>query len=84
MSNHDAGRLLNEVLCILEKREIFQYLGKEETLKFLREVKSAGYRHDCNDYEILDDLGERLKICYECWRYRDELEDGRCKEGCLP
>ena len=80
MSNHSGSYMLNTVLNILDENKVFQFLGKEKTLKFLKSIRSIGIDYDCNNGEILDEIGEKLKICYACWSYSDRLEDGMCDE----
>lgn len=80
MSNHDGSYLLNEVLLLLDKQKVFDFLGKEKTLAFLNEIRTIGNCHDCNNGEILDGIGGTLKVCYCCWNYSNKLEDGICEQ----
>lgn len=80
MSNHSGSYMLNEVLCLLDEQNFFKYLGKEKTLKFLNDVREVGDRYDCNEGEILEEIGEELSICYECWDYGKNFEYGACEE----
>ena len=80
MSNHSGSHMLNAVLNVLDENNVFQFLGKEKTLKFLKSIRNIGLDYDCNDGEVLDEIGEKLKVCYTCWDYSDFLEDGICNE----
>ena len=53
--------------------DIFKILGEEKTLKLLNEIRIIGFDNDCNNGEILDDIGTKLKVCYECYKYREKL-----------
>ena len=78
MSNHAGSDLTNNILCLLDENDIFKILGKKKTLEFLDAVRLIGCENDCNDGEILDVIGEKLKICYQCWEYSEKLQDGIC------
>ena len=40
-----------------------------------------GFDEDCNNGEILEDIGEELGICYICLRQKDNIKFGLC-ENC--
>jgi hypothetical protein len=80
MSNHTESYLINDIIKIFDKYEVFEFLGKEKTLKLLLEIKDLGSERDCNDDEILYKIGNKLKLCYECWQYTDKLDIGRCEK----
>ena len=80
MSNHSGSYIINNILNVLDEFNIFKILGKEETLKLLNEIRSIGYDNDCNDGEILEDIGEKLKVCYQCYEYSKKLEYGVCEQ----
>ena len=80
MSNHDGSYMLNDILILLEEYKFFTTLTKKEISKFCQKVKSIGGEHDCNNGEIFDGIGERLKICYWCFNSAEEMVDGICKE----
>jgi recombinational DNA repair protein RecR len=80
MSNHSGSYMLNEILKMLEKESIFEYLGKEKTQKIVFDIINMSYQYDCNPGEILEDIGERVGICYYCKRPADEFCDGVCKK----
>ena len=78
MSNHDGSYMLNEVLILLEKEQIFEQIGREKTVALVEAIVGMSYAHDCNIGEILEDIGERLGICSCCGTVTWELEDGYC------
>ncbi len=82
MSNHSGSYLINNVLIRLDDYEVFTLLGKEKTLQLLSEIRKIGRDYDCNDGEILDEIGEKLNICYQCWKYGDSLDFGVCVKCC--
>jgi recombinational DNA repair protein RecR len=79
MSNHDGSYMLNDVLKLLEKESIFEIIGQEKSQKIALDFIKIGNGHDCNNGEILDDIGERLKICYCCLKISNEFKNGLCK-----
>lgn len=78
MSNHSGSYLINEILCLLDEFKFFKSIGQEKTLTFLKDIKKLSYGYDCNDGEILEELGEKLKVCHTCWEYSDDLKYGVC------
>ena len=83
MSNHEGGRLLNEVISKLDEKGVFEFLGTQKTHEFLKDiVETATRKHDCNPGEILEGHASRFQICYICLERSQELEDGICQK-CL-
>lgn len=81
MSNHSGGYMLNDVLKLLHKEKFFESLSKESTKKFIKNIIDVGYANDCNNGEILEDIGEKLGICYSCLNYSDKIShSGLCKK----
>jgi hypothetical protein len=79
MSNHEGGRLLNEVISKLDEKGVFEFLGTQKTHEFLKDiVKMATWKYDCNSGEILEGHTSRFQICYVCLEGSQELEDGIC------
>jgi hypothetical protein len=79
MSNHEGGRLLNNVILKLDEKGVFEFLGKEETHKFLKEIVNLAQRtYDCNSEEILEGYTSRFQICYICLESSENLLDGLC------
>ncbi len=80
MSNHWGGELLNSALILLVDYNFYTTLGKENTLKFINEIIVLGMDNDCNAGEILDGIGQHLRICYQCIKYAKKIdkESGIC------
>lgn len=64
---------------MLEKESVFEYLGREKTQKMVMDIISLSFEHDCNPGEILEDIGERVGVCYYCHSSADEFCEGVCK-----
>ncbi len=79
MSNHSGSYMLNNVLMMMEERSVFKLLGKEETQALVIDIIKMSEQYDCNPGEILDDIGERVGVCYYCQNPADEFHDGICK-----
>ncbi len=80
MSNHDGSYMLNEVLVLLDKYSVFDWLGKEKAKQFVDDVIYISRGHDCNMGEVLEGIGEKFDLCYECCRPTTEFVDGICRE----
>ncbi len=79
MSNHEGGRLLNDVISKLDEKGVFEFLGNEETHKFLKEIVDLAQRiYDCNSGEILEGYTSRFQICYICLERSENLYNGLC------
>lgn len=78
MSNHSGSYMLNEVLVLLEKKGFFAKLEPQVVHAFLSEMVGIGWNYDCNQSEILMNIGERLGVCYYCMRPAQSFEDGLC------
>jgi hypothetical protein len=66
MSNHTGSYMLNDVLKMLERYGVFGFLGEARTYELVMEIVRLGGYCDCNDEEMLREIGERLEICYTC------------------
>lgn len=80
MSNHSGSDMLNEVLCKAEDMGIFKQIGKDKAVEFILALVEIGEDHDCNSWEILENIGEKLGICYGCLKPSDNLKYGLCKD----
>ncbi len=81
MSNHDGSHMLNDVLLLLGKYGFFDGLTQDKILEFANDVVKIGCYHDCNNGEIFDEIGKRLKYCYCCNKFSAEIgEEGLCQE----
>ncbi len=78
MSNHRGSYLLNSVLHLLDDFDVYNNLGKEKTLALMKQVRKLSQRYDCNSGEILEKIGAKLGICYQCWEYSDRFANGIC------
>ena len=83
MSNHSGSYMLNATLRLLDEYQVFNFPGKQNTIKFLQDINYISNQYDGNFGEVLEELGEEWGICYECIRYSDNIEYGICK-NCLP
>ena len=86
MSNHTGGYLLNYALHRFVENGLIEQLGKQAFQRIVLDITTyATRKYDCNSYEILDELGERLDICYNCEKVVQELKERVCpkcrKEG---
>jgi len=81
MSNHDGGEMLKGVLELLDKYKFYENLGKDQTLSFIKNVIEIANGWDCNTYEVLGNIGIKLRICHYCMKYGDDIdEEGFCTE----
>ena len=78
MSNHSGSYMLNGLLVMLERESFFSKIGPARTAEFVSDVLGLAVDHDGNPGEVLDGIGARLGICYQCRRRSDELEHGVC------
>lgn len=84
MSNHAGSYQLNDVLKLLHAYRFFDTLEKERILSFIKSIVEIGNAYDCNNGEILDEIGKELGICYYCINFADEIDEGgvcvKCNE----
>jgi hypothetical protein len=81
MSNHSGGRMLNDVIGILEKSDVFKLLGQDKSRAMVLEiVKVACWQYDCNGDEILEGVGEQVGICYCCAEPATTFRKGLCEK----
>ena len=78
MSNHSGSFMLNSLLVMLERDSFFSKIGPARTEEFVSDILGLAFSYDGNSDEVLDGIGERLGICYQCCRRSDELEYGVC------
>jgi hypothetical protein len=72
--------MLNEVLELLEKNDVFETLGRDKTQRLVLDIVNISCDYDCNPGEILCSIGERLGICYYCLKPGTDFEDGICSD----
>ena len=85
MSNHSGSMMLNQVLFLLkDEYDFFVNIDSKIKASFLSDVLTIGYDYDCNDGEILQDLGQELEFCYSCHEIDTEFEEEGdiCKNCC--
>lgn len=79
MSNHQGSYMLNSILRMLDRYAVFEAIGPEKTQEIVLEMlKVYPYNYDCNTSEILEGLGERFGVCYNCRGPATEFRDGIC------
>jgi len=78
MSNHCGSYMLNGVLQILDEYDFFNTIGKDKTLSFIKKILKFSSDYDCNEGEILENIGEKLGICYYCVQFSDSIQVGLC------
>ncbi|OON96497.1 MAG: hypothetical protein ATN31_01750 [Candidatus Epulonipiscioides saccharophilum] len=66
MSNHTGSYMLNNVLCELSNQTFFALLPLETRRSFAKRIMNIGTRCDCNEYEILEDVGRSVGLCEHC------------------
>ncbi len=80
MSNHSGSYMFTPVLEELDEYVFFKKIGKKKTLSFISTILEIGRYYDCNAAEILEDIGEKLGICYYCVQFRPDIDidEGIC------
>jgi hypothetical protein len=78
MSNHTGSHMLNNVLKMLERYGVFEFLGEARTDALVMEIVRLGGYYDCNDGEMLHEIGERLGVCYACLNKAQDFKEGVC------
>ena len=78
MSNHSGSHMLNSLLTMIERESFFSDIGPERAMELISHVLGLAMEHDGNLGEVLNGIGERLGICYQCRQQRDELHHGVC------
>ena len=78
MSNHSGSYMLNSLLTMIERESFFSDIGPAKTAEFMSHIYGLVLDHDGNPGEVLDGIGERLGICFQCFQQSDELHDGEC------
>ncbi len=79
MSNHGGSRMLNRILKMLEQEAVFEHLGKDLSQTVVLKILKISDDYDCNSGEILDEIGERLGVCYFCQQIAEKFQDGVCQ-----
>ncbi len=81
MSNHSGSYMLNEVLHGLHEMGFVKKFGQQQAQQFVLEITNRACRqYDCNQGEILDELGVVYGICAYCLQPAPKI----IEDGCLP
>ncbi len=78
MSNHSGSYMLNEILKTLLSHSVFESLETEKTQSIVLALLKISNDYDCNPGEILEDIGERLGVCYCCSNAAQDFREGVC------
>ena len=79
MSNHSGSRMLNQVITILDRQQVFSGMDKETTQKLIKEIaQMASFEYDCNAGEILEGHSQRFNLCGYCLSDISNSADGCC------
>ena len=79
MSNHSGSYMLNDVIEILDRNQVFSAMEKPTAQMMIKEIiKMATNKYDCNQGEILDGYAQQFNLCYSCLADTTNLEDGLC------
>ncbi len=65
---------------MLEEKGVLADLGQERTQQHLADTVRISKHYDCNSGEILDGIGERLGICYNCLEPGSDFDNGVCRD----
>lgn len=78
MSNGSGNELLNKVLKALVGHKVFATIGNTASRKVVRKILKIAKYTDCDDDEILRDVGRKVFICERCAKNADKLKKGLC------
>ncbi len=79
MSNHTGSYILNYALRRLHETDFINLVGREKARQFVMDVIQWSCRqYDCNEPEILDELGAVFGICSYCLQPADEIIEDWC------
>jgi hypothetical protein len=70
--------MLNKVLLLLEEHGVFAQMEREEAQQLVLDIVKLSDHYDCNKSEILEEVGERLGICWVCRTAKPDLIKGIC------
>jgi hypothetical protein len=81
MSNHSGSYLLNEIIGLLHREQVFTWLGKGRTQRIVLEMLDRATReYDCNIGEILKGHGATVGLCSYCRSPADDVVEDLCRE----
>jgi hypothetical protein len=79
MSNHSGSRMLNQVITMLDRYQVFSAMDKETARNLIKEiVQMASLEYDCNQGEILEGHTQQFNLCYYCLADTSNLKNGLC------
>jgi hypothetical protein len=79
MSNHSGSYMLNEVFRRLHKAGFVKKFGPKKAQNFLLEITQWACRqYDCNEGEILDELGRKYGLCGYCLKPVPKVIENWC------
>jgi len=79
VSNHTGGYLLNYAFHRLVENGFVDRFGKQKAQEIVLDViEFATRQYDCNEGEILNELGKELGICYYCLQPASEIKRDVC------
>lgn len=70
--------MLNRVLLLLEERGVFAQMQREAAQQLVLDIVKLADRYDCNENAILEEIGERLGVCWVCRTAKPDLIDDIC------
>jgi hypothetical protein len=78
MANHAAAGLVNAVLKMLDREQVFAFLGKQRSRALVRQILRTADSYDAPSGEILWGVEEPLHLCRWCFQDAEDLEKGLC------
>ena len=79
MSNHSGSYMLNQVIEILDRHEMFSGIETTTAQTAIKEIiEMATNKYDCNRGEILEGYAQQFNLCYSCLADDANLDDGLC------
>lgn len=82
MSNHSGSYMINSIIKMLEQEAVFEHLGKDISQTIVLNILKIADNYDCNPGEILDEIGERLGICFYCQQVAEKFGSGGVCQSC--
>jgi hypothetical protein len=79
MSNHSGSYMLNQVIEILDRHEMFSGIETTTAQTAIKEIiEMATNKYDCNRGEILEGYAQQFNLCSYCLADNDNPEDELC------
>lgn len=81
MSNHSGSYMLNDIIGLFYREQIFNNIELEKRQQLMIEIIEIACRqYDCNAGEILEDYTDYFELCYYCLTSTSDLEEGLCQK----